>query len=59
MKLKSLPPKPYVCILDGQRFVSLGDLDYHLKEDHNTTLSEMKNMAPSTTGPQGPEQRKR
>lgn len=54
MKLKVVPDRPYVCVLDGRRFETLKDLDKHLKEDHNTTMGEMKHIAISTTGQQGP-----
>jgi len=58
MKLKAVPARPYVCILDGQRFETMDDLVEHLDEKHRTTIGKMKGIPISTTGPQGPGGRK-
>lgn len=44
----------HVCILCGSRCLDERLLDQHLQAVHQTTRDELRHVAVSTTGPQGP-----
>lgn len=56
MKLKVLPQQsfPYVCILCGNKFEYEELLEVHLNKEHDTSIAQLKGIAISTTGQQGP-----
>jgi hypothetical protein len=44
----------HACMLCGSRCLTAELLDEHLEKVHQTTRDELRHVAPTTTGPQGP-----